>query len=122
MSSIQNVHHTAPTQATSAKAQPSLGISDYIKLAAEKVLGKKADPPKVSDALKTNDFNGVERAFRSLDKKERLARLEEMRQQDPTSYKALLQDIRDGKIKDSEVTGRHRPAAAPDRTPQPAAS
>jgi len=104
MSSIQNVQRTAPTQATSAKAQPSLGITDYIKLAAEKVLGKPAAPPKVSDALKANDFSGVEYAFRSLDKKERLAKLEEMRLQDPTSYKALLQDIRDGKIKDSEVT------------------
>ena len=104
MSSIQNVHHTAPTQATSKAQPPSLGITDYIKLAAEKVLGKPAAPPKVADAIKANDFSGIETAFRSLDKKERLAKLEEMRKQDPTSYNALLQDIRDGKIKDSDVT------------------
>ncbi|MBN9418569.1 hypothetical protein ABS71_19225 [bacterium SCN 62-11] len=104
MSSIQNVHHTAPIRTTGKAQQPSLGVTDYVKLAAEKVLGKPAAPPKVADGLKSNDFHGVELAFRSLDKKERLAKLEEMRQQDPTSYKALLQDIRDGKIKDSNVT------------------
>lgn len=113
MSTIQNVHQTTAPQATT-KAAPSLGITDFLKLAAEKVLGKmgrddlvakmKAGPPQVADALKANDFSGVEWAFSSLNKDERLAKLEELRKQDPTSYKALLQDIREGKIKDSDVT------------------
>ncbi len=113
MSSIQNVHQTTAPKAT-AKAQPSLGLTDFLKLAAEKVRGKmgrddlvakmKAGPPPVADALKANDFSGVEWAFSSLSKGERLAKLEELRKQDPTSYVALLQDIREGKIKDSDVT------------------
>jgi hypothetical protein len=105
---------TNAVQAHSPAPAKQASVGDYVSAAAGKVLGQigmgdlaaklQAGPPNLTTALKSHDYSGVEWAFRSMDKPARLAKLEELRAKDPAGYKALLQDIRDGKIKDSEVT------------------
>lgn len=114
MSSITKTQPTGSVHSANKTAASQPGTLDFVKQRATQVLGQlglgevvkklQAEPPKVSDAIKSKDFKGVEWAFGSMSKSARLAALEELRQKDPKAYDSLLGAIRHGDIKDSDVT------------------
>lgn len=92
-------------QATGDQGAAAPQLKDMLKLVYNSADTKaSAKPDAVYTALKSKDLGAAEKALAGMKPAERLKTLENLRKTHPGQYKAMLEGIHNGAIKDQNVT------------------